>query len=312
MEAGAVATAIAVMGIITLFGAGLSRWTTITPEAKHLMIQIVLHIAVPSVILNGVFNTSFSDELLSEIGLIIIASLIFHGCALLGALLLARAAGFTTTRGKQLTILAALGNTGFIGIPLAAAVFGPVGGLLAAIFDAGLDFFIFTVVLYMLQPGRGFHLRQLKTLVNAPLIAVIVGLTSAGLNLEPPVVLRQLVELLAGLAAPLAMLYIGILLQQLFARTGFTVYKELWFPLSVKLLLIPGIMLAVLPFTPLAVSTQHLLLLLSGMPTFMLAAILFSRYTEDEDTAVLTIAFSTVLSLATIPLLAWAGAVYLG
>ncbi|SDO38380.1 AEC family transporter [Alkalicoccus daliensis] len=310
MDVAVVATAITVMGIMILFGYFLSAKIPVNKETKQVLVVVVLNIAVPSVILNGVFNTEVSGDLLRQVGIILLISICFHLAAIVFALLFARIAGFQSTFAKRMTILAALGNTGFIGIPLCMTIFGPTGGLLAAIFDAGLDFVIFTVGLYLLQSGSGFRLRQLKSLVNVPLAAVIVGITSAFLNFEPPAVLQQLVELLSGLAAPLAMLYIGILLQQLLKRNGFRVFPQIWFPITIRLLLIPALTLIVLSFLPLQELTRNVVILLSGMPTFMLAAILFSRYTDDEDTAVMTISFSTILSLLTIPLVAYAASFF--
>lgn len=306
METAVVATAITVMGIMILLGYALSAKIHITAQTKQVLVVVVLNIAVPSVILNGVFNTDVSDQLIQQIGIIFLLSIVFHLAAIAFALLFAKLAGFTSVFAKRMTILAALGNTGFIGIPLCVTIFGPTGGLLAAIFDAGLDLVIFTVGLFLLQSDRGFRLSQLKSLLNIPLAAVIVGITSALLNFEPPAVVRQLTELLSGLAAPLAMLYIGILLQQLLKRTGFQVFPQIWFPISVRLLMIPAFTLAVLSVLPMEELTRNVVILLSGMPTFMLAAILFSRYTDDEDTAVMTISFSTILSLITIPLIAYA------
>lgn len=306
METAVVASAITVMGIMILLGYFLSSKIHITAETKQVLVVVVLNIAVPSVILNGVFNTDVSDQLLGQIGIIFLLSIGFHLAALAFALLFAKIMRFESVFAKRITILAALGNTGFIGIPLCMTIFGPTGGLLAAIFDAGLDLVIFTVGLFLLQSDRGFRLNQLKALLNIPLAAVIVGVTSAFLNAEPPAVIRQLVELLSGLAAPLAMLYIGILLQQLLKRTGLQVFPQIWFPLTVRLLMIPALTLLILYFLPLEELTRNVVILLSGMPTFMLAAILFSRYTDEEDTAVITISFSTILSLLTIPLVAFA------
>ncbi|PTL39381.1 AEC family transporter [Alkalicoccus saliphilus] len=306
METAVVATAITVMGLMVALGVFLSYKVHITTETKQLLVVVVLNIAVPSVILNGVFNTDVSDQLLRQVGIIFGLSIIFHLGAIVFALLFAKIAGFRSTFAKRMTVLAALGNTGFIGIPLCATIFGPTGGLLAAIFDAGLDFVIFTVGLYLLQSGRSFRLKQLKSLINLPLAAVIIGISSAFLELEPPAVIRQLVELLSGLAAPLAMLYTGILLQQLLRRTGFRVYPQIWFPLTVRLLAIPALTLTILPFIPLEEMTRNVVIVLSGMPTFMLAAILFTRYTDDEDSAVMTISFSTILSMGTIPLVVYA------
>lgn len=304
MDVTIVAISIAVMGIIIALGILFASKVPITIEVKKALILIILNIAVPSIILNGVFNTEVTDQLLNQAMLIFVISIVFHLAALLFALIVARIFRFESFFAKKMAILAALGNTGFIGIPLCAAIFGPVGGLLAAIFDAGLDLVLFTVGVYILQSGKSLSFRQMiKSFINVPLIAVIIGLSSAMIGFTPPEFLKQLTGHLAGLAAPLAMLYIGMLLQGLFKKTGFTVYKQIWFPLGIRLFMIPLLTMVALSFTTFDAIIQNIVIILSAMPTFTLSAILFARYTDDEETAVMTIAFSTILSLLTIPLI---------
>ncbi|UCZ52674.1 AEC family transporter [Bacillus shivajii] len=313
MDVTVVATSIAVMGVIIAIGAFFAHKVPITAEVKQALILIVLNIAVPSIILNGVFNTEVSDQLLSQAITIFVISIIFHLAALLLAWCLTKVFRFESLFAKKMTVLAALGNTGFIGIPLCATIFGPIGGLMAAIFDAGLDLILFSLVIYMLQSGKGLNVRQvLKSLINMPLIAVIVGLTSAVVGFNPPDFIKQLTGLLAGLATPLAMLYLGMLLQNLFKETGFTIYKQIYFPLSIRLLIIPVITMTINSFTPLDDFIKNVVIILSAMPTFTLAAIIFARYLNDEKTAVITIAFSTLLSLLTIPFISFLSTFWLG
>ncbi|WP_416147244.1 AEC family transporter [Salipaludibacillus sp. HK11] len=306
MDVTLVATSVAVMGIIIALGFFFAYKVSITAEVKRTLILIILNIAVPSIILNGIFNTDVTDELLNQVIIIFLISIIFHLIALILAWTFAKVFRFESVFAKKMAILAAFGNTGFIGIPLCAAIFGPVGGLMAAIFDAGLDLILFSVVIYMLQSGNGLPLRQvLKSFINIPLVAVIVGLTSAFIGFNPPEFVNQLTGYLAGLAAPLAMLYIGMLLQDLFKKSGFSVYKHIWFPLSIRLFAIPLLTMVIISFTPLDDFVKNIVIILSAMPTFTLSAILFARYLKDEETAVMTIAFSTILSLSTIPLISY-------
>lgn len=304
MDVTIVATSIAVMGMIITLGIFFAIKVPITVEVKKALILIILNIAVPSIILNGVFNTDVTDHLLNQALLIFLISIVFHLAALLLAWTIAKVFRLESLFAKKMAILAAFGNTGFIGIPLCAAIFGPIGGLLAAIFDAGLDFILFTVVVYILQSGKSLSIRQLlNSFINVPLIAVIVGLSSAIIGFTPPEFLKQLVGHLAGLAAPLAMLYIGMLLHGLFKKTGFTVYKQIWLPLSIRLFMIPLLTMIVMSFLNIDDIIKNIVIILAAMPTFTLSAILFARYTDDEETAVMTIAFSTLLSLLTIPLI---------
>ncbi|WP_236034908.1 AEC family transporter [Alkalihalobacterium elongatum] len=305
MDIYVVATSIMVMGIIIALGATLAFKVTITNEIKHVLILIILNIAVPSIILNGVFNTEVTTNLLHQVLIIFILSIFFHLAALLFAWVLSKILRFESTFAKKMTILAALGNTGFIGIPLCATIFGPIGGLLAAIFDAGLDIVLFSVVIYMLQSEKHFQFRQLKALINLPLLAIIIGLTSVITGLEPPQFIRQLTSMLSALAAPLAMLYIGMLLPPLFQKKGFIIYRQIWFPLGVRLLIIPTVTIFIMSVLPLDTLIKNIVVILSAMPTIMLATVLFAKYSNDEELAVITTVYSTLLSLLTIPIIAF-------
>ncbi|GAB2535414.1 AEC family transporter [Gracilibacillus alcaliphilus] len=300
-----VSLTVCMMGIIILLGVIIARRIQITFEAKQLFMSVIINIAVPCIILNGVFNTEINDTLLMQVLKIFLISVIFNLLAIGFALISAKILDISLAKAKQLALLSAIGNTGFIGIPLCAAIFGPVGGLLAAVFDAGLDVVVFSVGIYLLQNQGGFQWRHLKSLINMPLFAVSFGLLFAASGLDAPALLKELTAMLSGLAAPLAMLYIGFLLLPFFQRKQALYYPTLWLPLLLKLLVIPISTIVVLSILPLDMMIKQLLVLLTCMPTFTLASVLFSRYTSNEQQVVITTVTSTILSLATIPLISW-------
>ncbi|NRG45442.1 AEC family transporter [Bacillus sp. CRN 9] len=302
MDAATVTLAIATMGIIILFGAFVAIKVPITKEAKNLLMAIIINLAVPFIILNGVFNTEISDEVFQQVFIIFGASIVFNSVATVIGIIIGRLIGFQLSKAKKLSLLAAIGNTGFIAIPLCATLFGPIGGLLAAVFDAGLDFVLFSLGIYLLQSDQRFNIKQLKALLNMPLLAITIGLLYVISGLEAPAFMQQLASMLSGLAAPLAMLYIGFLLPPFFKKGQTLYYRELWFPILLKLIIFPALTIFILSLMPLNTFLKQMLVILTAMPTFMLASVLFSRYTNDEDKAVMTTVYSTILSLVTIPL----------
>lgn len=141
MEVTSVILAISTMGIIIVFGALIALKISITAEMKNILMMIILNLAVPFIILNGVFNTKITDVIFQQVFLVFGISIVFNAGGIILTLVLGRL--LHLNQPKQLALLAALGNTGFIGIPLSATLFGPLGGLLAAVFDAGLDVVLF-------------------------------------------------------------------------------------------------------------------------------------------------------------------------
>ncbi|MCT2536335.1 AEC family transporter [Aquibacillus koreensis] len=305
MDIGVVVTSIFVMAIIIGFGSLLATRTPITNELKIGLMFIIINLAVPSIILNGVFSTEITEAIFENVITIFFISIIYHLIGLIFGYIFARLFRFKSRLSTKLAILASMGNSGFIGIPLCATIFGPTGGFLAAIFDAGLDVIIFSLVVYLLQSEGRFQLKQLKALLNPPLIAITFGLTAASTGFTPPIFLKQLTEMLSAIAAPLAMLYIGMLIPPLFKARGIQLYKGLWMPLCLRLLIIPIVTITLVGFLSLDGLIKNVVIILSAMPTFMLATVLFSKYTNDEETAVVTTIYSTILSLLTIPLIAF-------
>ncbi|PPA71138.1 auxin efflux carrier [Jeotgalibacillus proteolyticus] len=305
MDIQVVISTICVMGIMIAIGSFFALRVDVTREVKYVLILLIINVAVPAVILNGIFSVEMTGDTLALAGTVFGISLAYHIGALLFVGAFARIFRFKSIFALKMTILGALGNTGFIGIPLIATIFGPMGGFLAAIFDAGLSVVVYTLVVYLLQAEGKFRFRQLKALINVPVVAIIVGILSAITGFQPPHMIVQLTSMLAALAAPMAMLYVGMLLPPLLKKKDKVFFPELWFPLSFRLLIIPLAMMVILSLLSFDGWISQMIVLQTAMPTAMVVAVLFSRYTSEEDTAVVAIFGSTLLCLATIPFIAY-------
>ena len=204
---------------------------------------------------------------------------------------------------RELALLAGLGNTSFIGIPLCAVLLGPKGALYAAIFDAGVDVTIWTIGVLMLQKDKSYKINTFKAMLNVPIIAAVLGLTMSYFQYKPPGLVIDLVDQLAAIAAPLAMFYIGILVMSLQLTKIKNDVSQVWLPILIKLVVLPLIVSFFLTFLILDLTIVQTLLIQSMMPTLTLASILFAKYAADENMGATTTVFSILLSLITIPLL---------
>lgn len=301
MEIEALFTSICTMGVIIGIGAILANRTPLTAETRQFMITIIVNVAMPFIILYGIFSTTIDQQLLSQIFVIFIVSVLFNclgiGMGLFGATILR----FPKQKAREMAIVSGLGNTGFIGLPLCAALFGPKGALLAAVFDAGLDFTIWTIGVMLLQSKQGFHWKNLKTLINLPMIAIVVGLSMAAIGFQPPQVVKQLSGILANLASPLAMLYIGMLIPTLLKNRRNLSLPSLGLPITIKLFLFPLVVVGLLYVLSLDQDVTQVVLIQAAMPTIAMASILFAKYAADEEMGAMTTVCSTLLALLTIP-----------
>jgi predicted permease len=293
------------MAIIILFGMNISKTCKMTDESKQLLVTIIINVAVPSIILNGIFNIDINDKLLTKMLTIFLISIFFNligiGLGWLSALIF----GFRSIVASKMAILSGLGNTGFIGIPVCVSLFGSTGGLLAALYDSGLDVILFTLGTVLLKRNEKFSFKSMKEIINIPLISILIGITIAIIGYKPPLIVKSLATTLSSLAAPLAMLYIGLLIPTFFKEKKVLPLRFVSITLLMKLLVIPLIMIFVLQKIPITMDVKLIALIQVSMPTFMLATVLFARYDQDDDTAVITTVYSTFFSLVTIPIIAY-------
>lgn len=293
-------------------GVGLSRFIHFRDEVKQAFTTIIVNLAMPCMIFSSLTELSFDVVLLQQMLLVFLLSILFHslGMALgwVGSLPLC----VSLQKQKELAVLSGLGNSGFIGIPLCAVLFGPQGALLAAIFDSGLDVVIWSYVIFMLkvrkevqgEPNRKNPVwHRMKFLVNAPLLAIWAGLFFAVLQIELPAMLKQVFGMLGNVTVPFAMLYIGLMLAQLLRLKPKIRWTLLPTPIFVKLFALPLIAAFIMKLLSLGTTVTDVVLIQTAMPTMTLASIIFAKCSADEELAAVTTIASTVLSIVSIPII---------
>lgn len=159
----------------------------------------------------------------------------------------------------------------------------------------------------LLQEKQEFHIKNLRTLLNIPMIAIVVGLAIATLGIHPPEVAKLLTGNLANLASPMAMLYIGMLIPTLLKNKRTLSLPMLGLPITIKLFLFPLVTILILYLSSLDPDITQVVLIQAAMPTIAMASILFARYAADEEMGAMATVFSTLLALGTIPAIVLVG-----
>lgn len=301
MEIQTLLQSILIMAVIIGIGSLIGYRQPLTADSRQLVITIIINVAMPCIILDGIFQTPIDSHILTQIFAIFLVSILLNCLGILLGWAGARTLPLPEKKRREIAILSGLGNTGFIGLPLCAALFGPKGALLAAVFDAGVDFVMWTVAVMMLQEKGSFSLKGLKTLVNIPMIAIVVGLGSAMFGLTPAEPVKQLFGTLAKLASPLAMMYIGMLLPLFLRNKPQVSLPILGMPLVFKLFVFPMLAAFLLSLFSMDAEISSITLIQVAMPTLTMASILFGRYAADEEMGAMTTVCSTLLALVSIP-----------
>lgn len=302
MDITALIQAITVMTVIVIIGMIIARNTGVNDEGRKLITTIIINVAMPCLILNGIFRTPIDHRLLVEIVLTFVIAAVASLFGLVMGWIAAKICLLPKVKAAETAIVAGLGNTGFIGIPLCATLFGSKGALLAAVFDAGMDFTMWTAGIMLLQRSVNTSSASLRLLINLPFVAIVGGLSVAILGIKPPEILVSLTDTLAKAAPPLGMLYVGFLIPSLIQeRKAVPVYR-VGVPVAIKLFIYPLSVALLIALLPLSEDIAKVVLLQTAMPTIAIAPILFARFSADEGMGALATVFSTLLSFGTIPL----------
>jgi predicted permease len=292
-------------------GALLTKKVTFNADTRTLLTTLIVYVAVPCVIIGSFLQLPKEDGLYHHLLIVFVFSLGIYAITLVVTWWFARLLGISKFQASQMAVIAAQGNTGFIGLPLCLILFGSKGVILAAVFDTAVGISLWTMSVMVIKHQYSVNLRSLKPMINFPLIAFFIGLLLSMFQVETSETLLQLLLKLGALASPLALIYIGLFLPKLFRSKKQTTYKPLIIAIGIKLFVVPLLAIGILSFLPLDKLTQQIILLMSTMPTGSMVPILFAQLKADEEFGAQATVFATIISMLTIPLMYSVGSVIL-
>lgn len=203
-------------------------------------------------------------------------------------------------RQKVLRFAVIFSNTGFMGIPLVQGIVGDKGVIYASFGVVMFNILCWTYGYSMISGGAKLDLRTV--LLNPGVVGLALGLPIYFLKLQLPGIITEPLGYIASLNTPLAMLVIGSYI----AKADFhsfvsdlSVYKVS----ALRLLLVPAITLGALlllrPEKDLFVATM----IQAATPVAANTVLFAVQYKRDSELASKLVVVSTVLSIATIPVM---------
>lgn len=299
------------LSILLAIGMWLTNKIPLTKDIRGFLIFVIINIALPAIILNGFFQVKINDSLIQQMIIIFIFSVCFILLGLIIGWLSSKLLGFQPNKARETAFLSSFGNTGLIGIPLCASLFGAKGAVFAAVFDAGMSLMLWTVGILLIQGKRTVSLQNLKSMLSAPNVAVLTGILITILKLDLGFFIKDVTSTLAGVASPLAMIYIGMLTMTIIRSKKRVSAKLVSVPVTLKLLVYPIIGIMVLMILPISRDVEQVLLIEMAMPSIATASVIFALYQADEDYGVIHTLFTNLFCLGTIPIIMLIGSALL-
>lgn len=268
--------------------------------------------SIASALLYAVMPATLINSLLLERTPANTALLVRSTLAAAAAMLLSVAAArlFYRKSGVE-AFAAAFSNAGFVGIPLVQAAFGADASFCIVGYMVLLCFLQYTYGVALLT-GEKLSFSPASLAKNPVIWGTAMGLVLyfSGLSCSLPSLFTGLLSSLAGLNAPLGMILLGVYLAQSELGTTFTTLR-LYGLCAVRLVLIPLLTAGLLFLLPLDHELKLCLLIASAAPVGAGAATYAQLFGGNYRYAGQAVALSSLLSVATLPLVLMAASLFL-
>jgi len=281
---------------LILVGLIAAKVRIVDEHARFSMSDLILNVFLPCNILSSFFGASRSQ--LPSLGIILLISLGIIVFSLLLSLL-----AFKKTKPEQKKVLlyaTIISNASFLGNPVVESIFGLDGLTYASAYLIPLRISLWTIGLAVFTGGKG-NLK--KVFLHPCLLATYAGLIVMIAGFSPPSLVSRLVFSLGNCTTPLSMIVVGNILAIVDPKKLIS-SLTIWFSF-IRLLLIPLFVMGILLIFRPDPMVSGISVLLSGMPAPVTTTILADKYGADKELACKIVFVSTVLSIITIPFLAW-------
>lgn len=199
-----------------------------------------------------------------------------------------------------------LSNNGFMGLPLALAIFGSEGMFLMALGNVVSNLIIFSVGIKLLtwQYPMKESLSIRKMFVNNINIAVVIGFVFLLAKIPVPDVADQLLTYISNITSGLSMIVVGLSLSRLPFRAVFADRKMFLLPV-IRLIVIPLAVIALLRILPFQMdeSIRSILILTAALPTASAQSMITEQYRTNTSAAARAVFLTTLFSVVTVPLI---------
>ncbi|TLM78478.1 MAG: AEC family transporter [Actinobacteria bacterium] len=295
--------AVAIAKLLALVGVGVALRATGLVKREHAkaLNAVIVYVALPAMIFRVVYQAPLSWEVVRVGGIALGTSLVCFAVAW------ALARSLRLPRGTEggFMIVAAIGNTGYIGYPVTQMLLGELALSRAVFYDVFGTVVMLCTVAIAVAARFGDHEEErvsvVRELFTFPAMVALLAALAARLVPWPQAVetpVRDWLVLAGTMVVPLIMISLGLTL----SAEGFrSAPVALGASAGVKLALSPAI--ALMAALLLGEHESLRLVVLQGsMPSAMLPLVIGERFGLDTEFIASAILTTTVLCVVTIPL----------
>lgn len=286
---------VSMMYVLMAIGFVIYRKKLVNEEGTKQLSNLLVWVINPLIMLTR-YQMEFSMIKLKELGISFVVSL--------GAMLLGFLIGKIVFKKEQRIDKFAIGfaNAGFIGIPLVTSIMGIDKVFFLSAYLVCFNILSYTYGIYMVSGNK--KLITVKSLaLNPGIIAVIFGLLIFISPIKLPGIIFNAFNLVGQTNTPIAMILLGTYIAKSKLISLFS-DKYAYFVCFVKLILIPLLVIIIFKFLPYELAEIKMVVLIAMCTPVGLTVPMFSQmYGGNYEYGAKLVGLSTLLSLATIPVI---------
>lgn len=290
-----------VLFIVLLIGVLANKKGIINDQIEKSLSWIVINIANPALIISSSLSKNKNISGKDLAGVMIIAIAMYVGLIIL-AYIITKLLRVNKKEMGAYMVMFVFSNIAFMGYPVISGIFGKGALLYALLFSLPFNILIYTYGVLAIGGNSNLSNLQLSKILNIGVLACLVSILLFAIKIPVPNFIKTLIDMLGNLSAPLSMMVIGSSLVKMDLKSVMKNYKMMIF-IAVKQLLFP--ILAAFAIRGLIDSELifGIVVIMLAMPIASMTAMLANQYNGDYKLVSEGVAFSTIVSVISIPLI---------
>ena len=292
---------VAILYLIVAVGFIADRIGIFKQTTAKLSNDLLFYVITPVVIVQSFLNMEFNKETISSF---LLAFVCMFTTLVVGSFIVIPFFRKDKDNSSIYKYAVSYGNMGYMALPLCQSLLGSEGVFYCSAGVVAFNILSFVHGIWLMKKGTesddGFKIKTI--ILNPGVLSVAVGLPLfvSGINL--PEIINGTVTHIANLNTPLAMIFLGTYIANSDLKEMFR-QKQNYLVAVLKLLVLPSIMFSIFKLIGLSGTIITACMISASVPSATNTVMFAAKYGKDTGVASTVVAFCSLLSVLTIPVM---------
>ncbi len=292
---------VAILYLIVAVGFIADRIGIFKQTTAKLSNDLLFYVITPVVIVQSFLNMEFNKETISSF---LLAFVCMFTTLVVGIFIVIPFFRKDKDNSSIYKYAVSYGNMGYMALPLCQSLLGSEGVFYCSAGVVAFNILSFVHGIWLMKKGtendEGFKIKTI--ILNPGVLSVAVGLPLFISGIELPQIINGAVTHIANLNTPLAMIFLGTYIANSDLKVMFKQGQN-YLVAFLKLLVLPSIMFCIFKLIGLSGTIITACMISASVPSATNTVMFAAKYGKDTGVASTVVAFCSLLSVLTIPVM---------